>query len=467
MIEDIKIKLWDLLKEKEVSLAMIYNREGEILWHTGRNIKGKTIHEGEGFSKSYLKKAIENLKTVEEENVYILSRSEGLPKSAFNLNLKSVYIQPVNDEFFLYIDSGIKESFSSADRQIFTFMGEMLGNVIKKIRTREAEGITGTSETIKNIRELVLKYSLEDQPVLLLGESGVGKSYIAELIHQYSGRNGKFVTVNTPSIPEHLFESTLFGHKKGAFTDAKIDKKGFVDEANGGTLFFDEISEVPLHFQAKLLRFIDTRMYTVLGETSEQKADVRILAATNKDLNEAINQKEFREDLYYRLQVLEIEIPPLRDRKDDLKALVLENLTLLKGKEMGQGFWDAINKHNWPGNVRELITVLTRAGILVDSPIERKDVEAIICQSQYKKSMDQKNSRVEQVWEELMAGRSFWDVVKKPYLNRDLNRNEVKEIISRALHRGERYKDILNDLNIKEKDYKKFLNFLNFNQCKP
>jgi len=467
MIESIKTKLWDLLKEKEVSLAMLYNREGEILWHKGREIGGKTIYDGEGFSKTYIKKTLNNSDTIETEDVLISSIVNDLPESAFVLKVKCLIIQPVSDNFYLYIDSGVKDSFSRSDREIFKFMGELLGEMVDQIKKNEINigGITGTSEEIKNIRELVLKYSLEEKPILLLGETGSGKSHIAELIHKYSGRKGKFVTINTPGIPHTLLESEIFGHKKGAFTDARIDKKGIVEEAEGGTVFFDEISEVPVSFQAKLLRFIETRKYLVLGQSVEKEADVRIVAATNRDLHKAIKKKEFREDLYFRLQVLEIEIPPLRERKEDIKALVMEMQRFLKGKEVGNGFWEAIYNHNWPGNVRELITVLTRAGILLDSPITGKDIQDIINQSRFKGAFDQRINKIEQIWNRIKAGESFWDVVKTPFLDRDLNRDEVKEIIKMGLAESDGiYKHLLKLFNLMGNEYKKFMRFLNGNR---
>ena len=467
MIESIKTKLWDLLKEKEVSLAMLYNREGEILWHKGREIVGKTIYDGEGFSKTFIKKTLNNSDSVETEDVLISTAVNGLPESAYVLKVKCLIIQPVSDNFYLYIDSGVKDSFSRSDREIFKFMGELLEEMVDQIKESEIKmgGITGESEEIKHIRELVLKYSLEEKPVLLLGETGIGKSHIAELIHKYSGRKGRFITINTPGIPHTLLESEIFGHKKGAFTDARIDKKGIVEEAKGGTLFFDEISEVPISFQAKLLRFIETKKYLVLGQSVEKEADVRIVAAANKDLQEAIKNKEFREDLYFRLQVLEIEIPPLRERKEDLKALVIEMQRFLKGKEIGSGFWEAIYIHNWPGNVRELITVLTRAGILLDNPITGKDIQDIINQSRFKGSVDQRINKIEQIWNRIKAGESFWDAVKRPFLDRDLNRDEVKEIIKRGLAESDGvYKHLLKLFNLKANEYKKLMRFLNGNR---
>jgi two-component system response regulator PilR (NtrC family) len=467
MIQTVKTKLAGLLKEKAVSLAMLYNREGEILWYRGRRIKGKTIYDGEGFSRSYIKETLKRRDPIEKENVIISTVDDGLPESAVVLKVKCLVIQPVSDNFYLYIDSGIKDSFSKSDREIFKFIGELLEDMVDTIKKSGADmgGIAGNSQEIKRIRDLVLKYSLEDEPILLLGETGSGKSHIAELIHKYSGRKGKFFIVNTPGIPDTLFESEMFGHCKGAFTDAKNDKKGFVDEAEGGTLFFDEISEVPVSFQAKLLRFIETRKYLVLGESVEREADVRIVAATNKDLHDAIKKKEFREDLYYRLQVLEIKIPPLRERKDDIKALVTELLPLLKGKEVGSGFWEAVYNHNWPGNVRELITVLTRAGILMDSPITGGDVRDILDQSSYRRSFEQSTHKIEQIWDNIRAGKSFWDVVKTPFLERDLNRDEVKEIIKRGLAQsGGKYKNLLELFNLKTNEYKKLMKFLNGNR---
>lgn len=472
MIESIKTKLWDLLREKEVSLAMLYNKNGEILWHKGRTINGKTIHQGEGFSKSYIKKTLNKSDVIELDDVLISSTVNGLslPESASVLKVKCLIIQPVSDNFYLYIDSGTKDSFSQSDREIFKFMGEFLGEMVEQIKENEINigGITGSSEEIKKIRELVLKYSLEDAPVLLLGETGIGKSHIAELIHKYSGRKGKFFTINTPGIPNNLLESEIFGHKKGAFTDAKFDKKGFVDEAGGGTLFFDEICEIPVSFQAKLLRFIETKKYIVLGESTEREADVRIVAATNKDLKQAIKTKEFREDLYFRLHVLEIEIPPLRERKQDIKALVMEMQRCLRGKEIGSDFWEAVYNHNWPGNVRELITVLTRAGILVDSPITGKDIHDIINQSRCKDSFNRQVDKIEQTWNSIKAGSSFWNTVKIPFLNRDLNRDEVKEIIKRGLVQAKgKYKNLLTLFNLEDYEYKKFMKFLNGNRLNP
>ncbi|MCP5105239.1 MAG: sigma-54 factor interaction domain-containing protein, partial [bacterium] len=282
MIEDIKNKIWNLLKEKDVSLVMIYDIHGNILWHRGRPITAKTVTEGSGFSKSYIKDAFANNEVLNTGGLLISGDWGGSPsESTTYLHIKSLIINRVNRDFFLYIDSGLKKSFSPTDCETFRVLGEVLGDTLRRIKESEAGtgGITGKSNAIKKVRDLVVTYSLTGDPVLLTGETGTGKSHIAQLIHQYSGRTGNFKIIHTPGIPENLFESEMFGHKKGAFTNAVSDKKGLV-EAAGGTLFIDEITEVSVTLQAKLLRFIESGKYTRLGDSTERSVDVRVVAAS-------------------------------------------------------------------------------------------------------------------------------------------------------------------------------------------
>jgi transcriptional regulator with PAS, ATPase and Fis domain len=465
MIEIIKAKIWEILKEKAVSLAMVYDRDGRILWHKGRDISGKTVLEGGGFSKSYIKKSLESGKRIRKENVAIASSKEFISESAARLLIRCILIYPIGKDLFLYVDSGKKESFSTAERDMFKMLGDMLAETVEQIqRSQESTGgITGCSEAMKKIKKQVLKYSLVEEPILLKGETGVGKNYLVERIHRYSGRKGNFVVVHTPSINENLFESEIFGHKKGAFTDAKFDRKGLASEADGGTLFFDEISEVPLSFQTKLLRFIETKKYRILGETSERKADVRIVAATNRNLLKAIEKEEFREDLYFRLHVLEIEIPPLRQRKEDIKALVLGNRKYLEGKTLADSSWEVMLNYNWPGNVRELITVLKRAGIMFDSPISGDDIQSIIKQGIYKTSFESEDEtdKFELVWEDLKAGKSFWDGLWARFIDRDVDRHFVKKILKKAYtESSNNFKKMNELLNVEKKDYHTFMSLV-------
>lgn len=215
--------------------------------------------------------------------------------------------------------------------------------------------------------------------VFLQGESGTGKEVIARLIHQVSPRrHGPFVAVNCPALPEQLLESELFGYERGAFTGAQQSKAGHIELAARGTLFLDEVSEMSLTAQVKLLRFVQEREYQRLGGTRLQKADVRIIAASNRDLGDAIERGTFREDLLYRLQVFDILLPPLRDRLTDVPLLAEQFLAdcartmnrrvpLLRDDAL-----DALLAHDWPGNVRELRNVLERAAILSDGDIERQ-----------------------------------------------------------------------------------------------
>ncbi len=463
MFEVIKDKIWNLLKEKEISLAMIYDRKGKILWHRGRDIKGKDVHSGRGFCKSYIEESLKKPGSIDVED-YIKSNPENLSGSAKGLLVKSIIIHPIDRRFFLYIDSGKKEFFTEKDRISFRILGGLLEQFIS-LAHKEADdsGLTGTSSAIEEIKELVVKYSLEEDPVLLTGETGVGKNHIAGLIHRFSGREGKFVIVDTPNIDANLFESKLFGHKKGAFTDARFDKTGLVEEAVRGTLFFDEITEVPMDIQAKLLRFIDTRKFYILGESTEKEADVRIIAASNKDLLKAVEDKEFRQDLYYRLNVLEIEVPPLRQRKEDIKKLVLGNQILLRGKEIGEGFWEAVCNYHWPGNVRELLNILKRAGIMLESPITSEKIASIL--GSVKKDFPGKKENggvlLREIRERLSSGESFWELVWKPFIVRDFDRETVRSILKEFYaESSNNFKEMIKRLNVDKGDYQKFMSYI-------
>jgi transcriptional regulator with GAF, ATPase, and Fis domain len=202
--------------------------------------------------------------------------------------------------------------------------------------------------------------------VLILGESGVGKELVARMVHRESPRAGRpFVVVHAAALPESLLESELFGYEKGAFTGAAGRKQGRLEVAEGGTLFLDEIGEISPAFQVKLLRFLQEKTFSRVGGNQVIKVDTRVVAATNRDLQEEVRAGRFREDLYYRLAVFPITVPPLRDRKSDVPALARHILARLgHGGEPGQEVLDVLRDYDWPGNVRELENVLERALIL-------------------------------------------------------------------------------------------------------
>jgi NtrC-family two-component system response regulator AlgB len=227
------------------------------------------------------------------------------------------------------------------------------------------------SPLMQSVIDMAFKAANSDATVLLLGESGTGKSVLAKAMHARSPRKSAgFVTVSCPSLSRELLESELFGHVKGAFTGALSDTQGKVASAEGGTLFLDEIGDLPLEIQAKLLRLLQEREYERVGETRQRKANVRVISATNRDLGEAVRVNRFREDLYYRLNVITIQLPPLRDRYQDLERLARRQLDFF-GRRAGkqfQGFTpaalDAMRAYRWPGNLRELRNFIERAAIL-------------------------------------------------------------------------------------------------------
>ncbi|MCB1152020.1 sigma-54-dependent Fis family transcriptional regulator [bacterium] len=230
--------------------------------------------------------------------------------------------------------------------------------------------LVGKDEKIRAVFDAVEKIAGYKTSVLIEGESGTGKELVAKSIHGLSGRKGPFVAINCGAIPENLLESELFGHKKGAFTDATADKEGLFARADKGTLLLDEIGEMPLALQVKLLRVLQDEEVRPVGGTQSYKFDVRIIAATNQNLEEAIKEKAFREDLFYRLSVFPIHVPPLRDRPGDIPLLVeyfLERHQArlgVKVKGVRQKALALLMEYPWPGNVRELENVLERASVL-------------------------------------------------------------------------------------------------------
>jgi two-component system response regulator AtoC len=234
------------------------------------------------------------------------------------------------------------------------------------------QAIYGESQPIKDVCKLIeIVAKTPKTSVLIQGESGTGKELVANAIHYASQRADKpFIKLNCSAIPENLLESELFGHEKGAFTDAKIQKKGLFELANGGTIFLDEISSMKFNLQPKILRVIETQTFRRIGGISDINIDVRVVAATNTNLAELVKQKEFRDDLYYRLKVMEISLPPLRERGDDI-SLLAKIFLQEYNKEFNKtisGFTeeteDLMVKYHWPGNVRELKNVIERGVIL-------------------------------------------------------------------------------------------------------
>lgn len=233
---------------------------------------------------------------------------------------------------------------------------------------KNKNGIIGRTKEINDLVDVIMQVAQSDISILIFGESGVGKEIFAKAIHAYSNRSNKpMVSVNCGAIPEGIIESELFGHKKGSFTGAVESRKGYFEIADNSTLFLDEIGELPLTTQVKLLRVLETKEFMKLGAETVVKVDVRIIAATNKDLQKEVDARRFREDLFFRLKAVSLNIPPLRKRKSDIEELAkhfikgyCENNNL-EVPEINEGAVDILKNYSWPGNIRELKNTIETA----------------------------------------------------------------------------------------------------------
>ncbi len=474
MIEIFKEKLWSILQGKDVSLAMIYDHKGHILWSQGRSVQGRTIEDGRGFSRRQARHALDIRKRVKEEDCLVVAHHDELTHSDMYLPIRSLVILPLNDDYFLYLDSGTRETFSERDITIFETIGEMLGRTLQQLGHQQGTTrlIQGGSAPSVELTRKVVRYAIEDEPVLLVGETGVGKNFIASLIHEYSGRAGEFVIAHSPTIPESLFESELFGYRRGAFTGADRDKIGLLERAKGGTLFIDEVSEVPISFQAKLISFIETGVYRPLGETQDRQASVRIIAATNRDLLQEIKRERFRSDLFFRLNVLSIQLPPLRDRKADIYALVDAYKMHLRGRELSLSAWELMLTYGWPGNVRELITVLKKLGIEGAGRVDADELRGVLTLTGLGRNEDRgdgleyesipfSGNQVPTLIDSIKQGGTFWNVLWKPFIEREIDRALVRGVLDYFYQQaGCQFKRATQAMNIPAAEYRQFMSLM-------
>ena len=280
--------------------------------------------------------------------------------------------------------------------------------------------LIGGTPAMKRLYRTIEKVAATDATVLIIGESGTGKELVAQMLHRTSGRGeAAFVAVNCAAIPETLIESELFGHEKGAFTGAHRRREGKFEEADGGTLFLDEIASMPLPLQATLLRVLQEWRFTRLGGSGETEVDVRVVAASNRDLPQLVKDGEFREDLYYRLNVVPIELPPLRDRRDDIPLLAktfLEQASARHGREVGAlppSIVRLLMDYGWPGNVRELSNAIERLVLLAED--ERLSVEDL--PAPIRENADGAGATVR-----LPAEGLVWDAMEESLLRQALDR---------------------------------------------
>jgi DNA-binding NtrC family response regulator len=342
--------------------------------------------------------------------------------------------------------------------------------------------MAGISAAIQAIEEDIQHASRSDAKVLITGESGVGKEIVARLIHQRSKRAaGPLVTINCAGFPDSLLETEMFGHMRGSFTDAHRDKRGWLELANGGSIFMDEVGEMSLRMQALLLRFLESgEIQRVGSERVLSAVNVRVIAATNRRLLNRIAEKSFREDLYYRLNVIHVEVPPLRDRVEDIGVLLRHFLREFSSvhrspePELTGEALECLNAYRWPGNVRELKNLAER--LVLRSRSGRLGVENLppeVLTGRRPSSMTQQtgtppsSSVAETLFERMVTGgESFWAAVYEPFLSRDLTRSDLREVVRLGLEqtRGN-YKLLTIAFRMPQEDYKRFMGFLRKHQC--
>jgi DNA-binding NtrC family response regulator len=340
--------------------------------------------------------------------------------------------------------------------------------------------LISASVAMREIGQEVLYAARSDAKVLISGESGVGKEVVARLVHQRSRRCQRpLVTINCAGVPDSLLESELFGHVRGSFTGAHRDKRGWFEQAHGGTIFMDEVGEMSMRMQALLLRFLENGEIQRVGcDRISSMVDVRVIAATNKNLLEHTANKTFREDLYYRLNVIHLAIPPLRERREDI-PLLFDHFLRTYGRQhqieaptLLDETMAKLVTYDWPGNVRELKNVAERLVVRSEGAvISPEDLPREIAgkwSGPIAVEVAQSGRLTLDVLYERMSvgGESFWSVVYEPYMAHDLTRHDLRAIVSRGLERTRgSYKALVQSFNLEPAHYKRFLSFLRKHDC--
>jgi transcriptional regulator with PAS, ATPase and Fis domain len=352
--------------------------------------------------------------------------------------------------------------------------------------------LIGTSQVVAELKAEIERVARSDAKVLITGESGVGKEVVARAINAASARAQlQYVAVNCAGIPETLLESELFGHVKGSFTGAYRDKPGKLEMANHGTIFLDEIGEMTLRMQGLLLRFLETGEIQKVGaERLGAASDVRVIAATNRNLQELISQGQFREDLFYRLNVIHLVVPPLRERREDISPLIEHFLRSFSSandhangnggnanghpyivREIAPAAVAVLREYAWPGNVRELQNVIERLVVTGRRDVIQVDDLGPEIRTPAQIGGRPKRERRRTVADDLFRKlideqESFWTSVYPLYMNREITRGHVRDVVHKGLAEARgNYKIVLHLFNMEATDYKRFLNFLRKHDC--
>jgi transcriptional regulator with PAS, ATPase and Fis domain len=346
------------------------------------------------------------------------------------------------------------------------------------MQMRETAEFVGVSRAIGDLREEIASAARSNAKVLITGESGTGKEITARLIHTQSARSqASYVTLNCAGLPETLLETELFGHVRGSFTGAYRDKPGLLEMAHHGTVFLDEIGEMSLRMQGVFLRFLETGEVQRVGATrQEARLDVRVISATNRNLVELIATKAFREDLYYRLNVVHLSLPPLRERREDVPLLAEQFARTLSGRcavevpVFSPEALERLSEYSWPGNVRELRNVIERIlarlrGKMIG--VEDLPVEVLAARTKPVAAAPAAPARAELLFDSMVnGGASFWSAVYQPFMSRDVTRHDLQRIVGIGLeHTRGNYRSLVELFNMPADDYKRFLNFLRKHHC--
>jgi transcriptional regulator with GAF, ATPase, and Fis domain len=338
--------------------------------------------------------------------------------------------------------------------------------------------LIGASPVMVDLRDEIQRVARSDAKVLISGESGSGKEVVARAIHNASRRATRaFVAVNCAGLPETLLESELFGHVRGSFTGAYRDKAGKLELADSGTVFLDEVGEMTIRMQGMLLRFLETGELQKVGtDRSSSVVDVRVIAATNRRLEEMVSEGQFREDLFYRLNVVHLVVQPLRDRRSDVPLLVEAALQQMGGLEghvvrsVDPEAMQALCRYGWPGNVRELQNVVERLVVTGRNEVVKVEdlpPEVRVGQGLAPHRKERRRTVVDDLYMRVVEGQeSFWTAVYPLYMNREITKSNVRDLVGRGLEEARgNYKIVARLFNMDAGDYKRFLNFLRKHDC--
>ena len=345
------------------------------------------------------------------------------------------------------------------------------------MRNERPGELLGDSIVLRELQEEINHVARSDAKVLITGDSGSGKELVAHAVHARSPRSSKpFVAVNCAGVPETLLESELFGHVKGSFTGAYRDRPGKLEQAHHGTIFLDEIGEMTLRMQGLLLRFLETgELQKVGADQTAGRVNVRVVAATNRSLRDMIGQGTFREDLFYRLNVIHLVVPPLREHKEDIPILVQHFLNRFSAdgryipKEISQDAFSVMMDYSWPGNVRELENVIERCIVTgTKQTIEANDLPQEIRENRGSWTRrERRKGAADELFKRIVEQReSFWTAVYPLYMQREITRSSVRDLVRMGLKEARgNYKIVARMFHMEDGEYKRFLNFLRKHDC--